>query len=776
MYDSKNKSTGFFSNWFSNNNTSLSNNNSGNNNNTTIISSSSTSNNNIFSNNTTAAVNIRPSSSSVQTNTNINNNEGSDLSVTPDWLSGGTIPLISPTDSLEPSVMETHILHHHHQQEEEEGEIQQDEPEWLTSNKINNNEEQTIFQSDPIENKDNLNLHQRPYELYFEEYDDAILLSENHLFRQILQPSLDKRIIGMNQVNEVIRKHAKEKDIKFFEFYSKIIARFAYECPFEDISNNFQILINELEENYGIVNIIKKPEKQYGLLRCVSHFFLPNLLKPIYKLIAKDETSTEFRITKEYFKMLFLDNGVLPNISQVLFCHPIYAEIYYKAINFLMKGNGPLPLDWRSFIAILASSRHNCKYIVRRLECEFLLNGGDSKWLQGIEFLPSKLKRLIKFNSILCHMPWKLSENDINILVSNDNGDHGWTIAELVHAITILCHFHSLSGLVFGTGVLPDDDETSVDEIVSALSILNEETKRRQKNETQKLVETLKHSEDEIELSNNITDKKQAFESTESNNNNVEKLIPDYVYTNLNNFDCFSNPNYASVTLWAAKEEENNRKFNQLVRSNSDGLLPSSDSSYLLYKELTSLKKVTPVNRQQTLNLRRYRDQKYDYVYKDFDIRGTDTLSSRDYNWEENGYALLSKFYYGAADLLDQEFEFIYNMTDNRCYDIKDVDTSAFRGAIWHYVHRLFGVSHDDYNYEKVNKLLNIDLKKYIKTVACYPERCTREQFVNMGFQFRTREKIHICLLCMEARKQVSMVYGFRAINNYMQGGINTTK
>ncbi|MNE76264.1 PA26 p53-induced protein (sestrin) [compost metagenome] len=127
---------------------------------------------------------------------------------------------------------------------------------------------------------------------------------------------------------------------------------------------------------------------------------------------------------------------------------------------------------------------------------------------------------------------------------------------------------------------------------------------------------------------------------------------------------------------------------------------------------------------------------------------------------------MLNRFYNGYADLLDQEFDFIRNMTENNFYKAQNVDTTAFRNAIWVYVQRLYGVLEDDYDYKGVNMLLNIGLKKYIKTVVCYPERTEREQFVDMGFQFKSREKIHVNLLAMEARKQVALVYALQQIEN----------
>ena len=37
-------------------------------------------------------------------------------------------------------------------------------------------------------------------------------------------------------------------------------------------------------------------------------------------------------------------------------------------------------------------------------------------------------------------------------------GEDSWSIGELVHAMIIICHIKSLSGIAFGCGVTPESD------------------------------------------------------------------------------------------------------------------------------------------------------------------------------------------------------------------------------------------------------------------------------------------------------------------------------
>jgi len=74
--------------------------------------------------------------------------------------------------------------------------------------------------------------------------------------------------------------------------------------------------------------------------------------------------------------------------------------------------------------------------------------------------------------------------------------------------------------------------------------------------------------------------------------------------------------------------------------------------------------------------------------------------------------------------------------------EIDDVDTTAFRRAIWNYIHCLYGIMHDDYNYSQVNQLLERTLKSYVKTVTCYPERLTKKDYDSVMREFKHSEKV----------------------------------
>lgn len=138
------------------------------------------------------------------------------------------------------------------------------------------------------------------------------------------------------------------------------------------------------------------------------------------------------------------------HVTKVIRFHPKYFEHYIKTHRYLMYDDGPLPFTTRHYLAIIAAARNKCNYLVNLHEKEFLSEGGDTKWLNGLEFIPQKLRAIYDINKILAHRPWLLTKEHIDRLTK---GTNSWSLAEVVHAIVILAHFHSLSSFVFSCGL-----------------------------------------------------------------------------------------------------------------------------------------------------------------------------------------------------------------------------------------------------------------------------------------------------------------------------------
>ncbi|XXQ35698.1 Sestrin [Plasmodiophora brassicae] len=162
-----------------------------------------------------------------------------------------------------------------------------------------------------------------------------------------------------------------------------------------------------------------------------------------------------------------------------------------------------------------------------------------------------------------------------------------------------------------------------------------------------------------------------------------------------------------------------------------------------------------------------------DMQYEDYNVKSKiyRVLHMGEFDWKGHGYSLISRYWNDhTAQLLDDEFDLIYALTDNNlCQSVRDIDTGPFRRAIWHYTFRLFGVSDDAYNYQEVNIFLNRGLKAFIKKCACFPHLVTGGDFVSLGYSLRPDEIVHVALLAMEARRQATLLYALRALQQSTQ-------
>jgi len=95
------------------------------------------------------------------------------------------------------------------------------------------------------------------------------------------------------------------------------------------------------------------------------------------------------------------------------------------------------------------------------MKLDYLTNGGDPTWLNGLQFTTQKIRNLAKLNGLMAHQPWLLKPRHIQELVcreSNHNPHNVWTISELAQAMVILATVHSISMFVAACGIVPEID------------------------------------------------------------------------------------------------------------------------------------------------------------------------------------------------------------------------------------------------------------------------------------------------------------------------------
>lgn len=191
-------------------------------------------------------------------------------------------------------------------------------------------------------------------------------------------------------------------------------------------------------------------------------------------MVQNEEKILENEIILEIYKDNFLSDCYIDDVVRMLSFHPIFLKEFVKFHNYLMYSQGALPYESRHYIAIMAASRHKCLYLVNQQEAEFISQKGKRSWLSGIENIPQKLQDLNELNKLLCHQPWLINHGLIQvsslkrstIIISfqirlyyefkkllKNKFNNSWSITELIMAVTILIHFHAMSGFIFGCGI-----------------------------------------------------------------------------------------------------------------------------------------------------------------------------------------------------------------------------------------------------------------------------------------------------------------------------------
>nr|XP_033792394.1 sestrin-1 isoform X1 [Geotrypetes seraphini] len=413
--------------------------------------------------------------------------------------------------------------------------------------------------------------------------------------------------------------------------------------------------------------------------------------------------------------------GHLDNITLVMAFHPQYLESFLKTQHYLLQMDGPLPLHFRHYIGIMAAARHQCSYLVNLHVNDFLHVGGDPKWLNGLENAPLKLQNLGELNKMLAHRPWLIAKEHIEKVLKT--GEHNsWSLAELIHAMVLLTHYHSLASFTFGCGISPKihcaGDHSFQTSSVGGYCICDIANGNHRAEEIPSPTGNTPAADSSCEVEALMEKMRRLQESREEEEASQEEM--------------------------ATRFEKEKRESMLVMSSEEEESVPSRDVS------------------------RHFEDTSYGY--KNFSRRGMQvpTFRVQDYSWEDHGFSLVNRLYPDVGQLLDEKFHIAYNLTYNTMAMHTDVDTSMLRRAIWNYIHCMFGIRYDDYDYGEINQLLDRSFKIYIKTVVCSPEKTTRRMYDGFWRQFKHSEKVHVNLLLMEARMQAALLYALRAITHYM--------
>uniref|UniRef100_A0A669PL19 Sestrin 3 n=1 Tax=Phasianus colchicus TaxID=9054 RepID=A0A669PL19_PHACC len=403
--------------------------------------------------------------------------------------------------------------------------------------------------------------------------------------------------------------------------------------------------------------------------------------------------------------------------------HPRYLDSFLKMQHYLLHMDGPLPFDCRHYIAIMAAARHHCRYLVNLHVLQFLRAGGDPQWLRGLDFIPPKLRNLNEINKILAHRPWLITKEHIEKLLKIS--EWSWSLAELVHAVVLLAHCHALASFVFGCGCEQEEGPGGRGSVPSSRCAV--------------LL--------------------------------CSPWTPAWSWTRCGN--AFRGSTWR---LRAGRRRGRCCRTVRKVRGCGMGALGwehrCQQCLAMGQHQLSVGSPHSDTDGEVTgaANLACYL-QDPDFGYQDFarrDEEQTQVFRVQDYSWEDHGFSLVNRLYSDIGHLLDEKFRMVDGLQSSAMAKRQGCEPSVFKRGIWNYIHCMFGIRYDDYDYAEVNHLLERMLKVYIKTVTCYPEKTNPEMFDRFWKQFKHSEKVHVNLLILEARMQAELLYALQAITQYM--------
>ncbi|KOX72046.1 Sestrin like protein [Melipona quadrifasciata] len=466
----------------------------------------------------------------------------------------------------------------------------------------------------------------------------------------------------------------------------------------------------------------------------------------------------------------FLQNNRLDHVSRVMASHPSYLEHFLRTQHFILRGDGPLPYDYRHLIAIMsavcivafvrkmcpsvqsfnqqkcivaklsespcihAAGRHQCSYLINLQKGEFILQGGDPSWLRGLKSIPGKLQDLYEINKILAHRPWLLNKTHIEKLTK---GADSWSLAEVVHAIVLLAHFHSLSSFVFSCGINEELDnvaghhykeniQDNSNNVPTAKDKLSSSPKKipngdgKTENMPSPPSSPSIVGEQEVGVEALMERMKRLSEKSESYQITQEELSKRFETVETQSAELAAAPQRSSSVLDSDIGHfiEDPTFIYQDFAKQYIGIIREADSKVRFQGDVSS----PPMNI--------------------FFLNDIPTFRVQDYSWDDHGYSLVNRLYNDVGNLLDDKFKTAYNLTYYTMGTHSKVDTSRFRRAIWNYIQCMFGIRHDDYDYNEVNQLLERSLKTFIKSAVCYPERVTKRDYDRVMREFKHSEKV----------------------------------
>lgn len=568
--------------------------------------------------------------------------------------------------------------------------------------------------------------------LSFAEASRRVGVKRDIFFRRVLVSDADVQKQMLARVTDELQELLKRDDATLLTDFFPTALRLTLDAPFLAIREALAKIVDVVEKKYPDARELRAKQMQ------VSHFFrngdAPEDADEAVPRIDIDDDED----LSALFKQAFLRTGRVNHLTQILAWHRSYLALFDRSLAATMTRDGTLPLQWRSYIAVMGASELRCHYLADLQQYDFIVNGGEGEWIKGLDYVPPKLFRLHELSSLLAHRPWLLTAEHVAELLRSDQDD-SWSVSELVHAIIVLCQAHSMASIALGVGCAEEVDLAVFGQFGYAL-----EAETVEGVDNQECADASSCSG--IDLSTLDRDDDMLLKQLKKN---------------------------CGLDSDTADEEEETGEVQEEGGGNDHGNEYGADDGFEIVVDEANDRINTAIASRRKDTLWRFCGGSV-IRYADFDVRSEEyeVLHTEDFSWDEHCFSLVKRYFPGEAG---QILEDLFNLTSKLTYDYfgsqkeECVDTSPYRDAVWYYVHRIFGICHDDYDYCQVNTYLNRPTKIFLKKVACTPWKVRQDDFAHFDRTLSSSEKCHVILLVAEARKQAGLMYGLRAVMNHMR-------
>lgn len=511
---------------------------------------------------------------------------------------------------------------------------------------------------------------------------------------------------------------------------------------------------------------------------------------------------------QEELREAFDCDGRVSHMTRLMCFHPGFLKRFRETYNNLLLGNGPLQQKQRHLIAVMGASRHSCQYLVDIQTRLFLNQGGDERWLDGPHMLPPKERMLVEVSMMLAHKPWSFTAEHVKKLVqAHPEAQNCWSLAELVQAILILARFHTMPTIVFGCGCTEEVDirnTLSDDAALSPPSSLTPIGSPSRGSPTKQTKIPVPESTDGAEPEPDteplplppdgiMTIKHVLARITRIQTRPVQASITaDSARLDSSSVGTTSSSTPGSAGFPASPASASSRSALHTASPSASisagtfstnsmaAALPNSathplslaggpsvsatSSSSASAAAATSSQAVGSAISSLVYGF----GPSSDAEYESFNPAKHDPFLVQNFSWEDQGYEALQPFSDSLTSNLSDEFKCIRSLTYDRMGDVEGVDTFKFRLAVWNYVFSLYGVTDQEFLFAEVEELVQGSLREWVKLLACFPQRASARRY-NAFMDLQHSEKVHVCLLVMEARFMVEILYGLRALSDYMK-------